>query len=67
MPEFRDKAYFPDVYVVRETELAILVEFGGREEWIPQSQIDDDSEVWADGDSGTLTVSQWIAEQKGLS
>jgi len=34
-------------------------------EWIPKSQVDDDSEVYKDGDEGTLIVTQWIAEQKG--
>ena len=33
--------------------------------WVPQSQIHDDSEVWQEGDSGTLVVTRWIAEQKG--
>lgn len=33
--------------------------------WVPQSQIHEDSEVYQEGDSGTLIVTRWIAEQKG--
>ncbi len=38
---------------------------GVGEEWVPQSQIHDDSEVYGNGDRGTLVVSTWYAEQKG--
>lgn len=52
---------------VRRTEKALLVRFGdGEEVWIPQSQISDDSEVYGEGHEGTLVVTRFIAEQKGL-
>jgi len=35
--------------------------------WIPQSQIDDDSEVYQKGDKGTLIISDWWAEKQGWS
>ena len=40
----------------------------GRDMGIPQSQIDDDLEVYNDGESseGTLIITEWIAKQKGL-
>jgi hypothetical protein len=61
---------FDGCEALRETDLAILVRFeDGREEWIPKSQIADDSEVF-DADenrAGTLVVTEWIAEQKGLA
>ena len=67
MPDFKNKVRFEDVTAIAETPLAIRVDFGdGVKEWIPQSCIDDDSEVWHEGDEGTLIVSEWIAEQKGL-
>lgn len=37
--------------------------------WFPDSQIHDDSELYMKskvGDMGTLVVTAWIAEQKGL-
>lgn len=54
---------------IKETPKAILVQCAEWEEdlWIPKSQISDDSEVAADGDEGTLVISSWIAEQKGIS
>lgn len=66
MTDFRDKADFHDVTTKRETPDALLCVIEGKEYWIPKSQIDDDSEVVTHGDRGTLIVSQWIAEQKGL-
>jgi len=56
-----------DVTCKRSTAKAILVEIDGDEYWIPQSQIDDDSEVWQEGDEGVLVITEWIAEQKGIA
>lgn len=64
MPEFRDK-FRIDAEAVQETAAAILVRTDHGDEWIPKSQIDDDSEVSEKGDVGTLVVNQWIAQQKG--
>jgi hypothetical protein len=66
MPEFREKCYIADVHALRSTESAVLCLIENEEIWIPQSQIDDESEVWEEGDNGTLVISLWIAEQKGL-
>jgi hypothetical protein len=66
MPCFANKATFDDVRVIRATANALLVEIDGDEHWIPQSQIDDDSEVYADGHEGELVISEWLAQQKGL-
>lgn len=66
MAEFKDKATFEDVSVIRETDSALLCRIDGKDVWIPKSQIADDSEVYESGTEGTLVVSQWIAEQKNL-
>ena len=65
MPEFQNKVSIEDVLCVRQTDKAILVVVDGAEEWVPQSQIDEDSEVWQEGDEGTLVVSGWFAHKKG--
>ena len=57
---------FEGVEVLRDTGLAILVEIEGEQYWLPKSQIDDDSEVYEHGTSGTLIISAWLAQQKGL-
>jgi len=49
------------------TEQAILVEVDNEEFWIPRSQLSEDSEVADKGDEGTLIVTRWVAEQKGLA
>jgi hypothetical protein len=62
-----DLSRIDDCRVKRQTDKAVLVEADGVEAWIPQSQIHDDSEVWKEGDEGTLVIPEWLAEAKGLA
>ena len=54
-------------------ESEVILELtGGKttKEWIPISQIDDESELWGahkPGSEGDLVISLWIAEKKGLA
>lgn len=57
---------FRGVTCTAETKAAILVVIDEVEHWIPKSQVDDDSEVYKKGDEGTLIISEWIAQEKGL-
>lgn len=59
---------FENAEAIANSDNALLIQFEDREEavWIPQSQIHDDSEVYQRGDKGTLVVTEWIAEKKGL-
>ncbi len=68
MPDFENKATFPGCRAIKESKSgdALLVAVDGKEVWIPQSQIDDNSEVYEPGTRGELVISQWFAEQKGL-
>lgn len=50
-----------------ESKKAIwVVTDDGVECWIPKSLISPDSEVFSQGDSGTLILAEWFAEQEGL-
>jgi hypothetical protein len=51
----------------RQTEKAILVEAPGFDEpqWIPQSVVHDDSEVYEKDGEGTLIIEDWFANEKG--
>jgi len=64
--EFIDFVEVEDVTILKTTEKAALCLIGNEEIWIPQSQIDDRSEIWLEDDEGTLTISGWIADQKKL-
>jgi hypothetical protein len=65
--EFKDIAEFEDVVVVHATDKALLCRgLLEQDTWVPQSQIDDASEVYKAGDEGTLIVSEWWAKQAGL-
>lgn len=63
--DYRD-VELEDVEAIGTTDKAVLCVIEGKKHWIPQSQIRQDSEVWKQGDKGTLIISQWIAEQKEL-
>jgi len=56
-----------DVEVIHETQDAILVKSENLDEdtWIPQSQVQAESEVWKNGQKGDLVVSEWFARKKG--
>lgn len=68
MPHFEEVRRIDDVRCKQMTPKALLVVIEDEEYWIPQSQIDDDSEVYDDNEhrEGTLVISEWIAEKKGL-
>ena len=63
-----DKFEIDDVTVVFETDKALRVEAPVFDEpqWIPKSQIHDDSEVYDQGENseGTLIVKLWFAEKR---
>jgi len=68
MSNYADPVYLDDCTCIKETDKALLIEYEGDEFWIPKSQIvDGDSEVDSEGDIGVLAITQWIAEEKGLS
>lgn len=53
---------------IAETDIALLVRVPEHEDkpvWIPKSQITDDSEVYRNGDTGELEITEWLAEQRG--
>lgn len=55
-----------DVLCKASTAKAILVDIEGDEHWIPQTQVTYESEVWQKDDFGTLEITEWVAERKGL-
>lgn len=63
----REPVTLPGVRCIRETAHAILCVIDGRDVWIPQSQVHDNSEVFEQGHEGKLVITAWCAEQKGLA
>jgi hypothetical protein len=65
--EAADAGIFKEVTCIRQTPKAILCRFkDGKERWVPQSCVHEDSEVWNDGDTGKLVVKAWFAEKMKL-
>ena len=59
------------VVAVSTKNESVLVHCDGWDEdlWFPDSQIDDDSEIYSGssrGDTGKLIITEWIAKQKGI-
>jgi hypothetical protein len=66
MSDEREVVEFENVEATKETDAALLCVIEGQKHWVPKSQIDDDSEVYKEGHTGKLIITQWLAEQKGL-
>lgn len=66
MPDFKDKCEFRDVIAIRKTPKALICLIDTADFVVPDSQIDDDSEVYQEGDEGTLIVSAWWARKEGI-
>ena len=55
--------------IVKDSGKALLVEAPTlRDEghWIPQSCVHEDSEIWKEGEVGTIGIVEWWAEKEGL-
>lgn len=53
--------------IIKDTGQAILVnapEFD-KPQWVPQSQVHDDSDIYQEGEEGDLKVKTWWAEKEG--
>lgn len=66
----RDKLEF-DVTFIRQSDKAVLVKYDGIDYWIPDSQIDEDSECYVGcklelGEECQLVCSEWIAQEKEM-
>lgn len=56
-----------DVEVIKaETDMAFLLVIDGDEYWIPKSQISDPEIYAVDDEDVTVSVTEYIANQKGL-
>lgn len=51
--------------ILRHSEKAIQIEFDGEQMWIPKSQIDEPEELPPAGNA-EISITAWIAKQKGL-
>lgn len=60
IPECECMAATPKAIKVRSPHLPNM------EEWFPETQVHDDSEVFEKGDTGDLIITKWIANQKGI-
>jgi hypothetical protein len=64
----KEQVSIEGVVALQGTSKAVLISLAdGREIWVPRSHILESSEVKEDPDSGTLTITRWMAEQKGLA
>lgn len=53
--------------IVRETDSAFLVRLeSGDEHWVPKSQISDPEDYEVGDEDVTISITEWLAQQKGL-
>ena len=55
-----------DVTVEAETDRALLCVIDEGQRWITKSVVHEDSEVFEQGDQGTLVLFRWFAEKEGF-
>ncbi len=54
--------------VVKETDAAFLLRLDdGEEHWIPISQISDPEDYQEGDENVSMSITEWIAEQKGIA
>jgi hypothetical protein len=63
-----DKVEFEGASCISQSNKAIRVRLADRVTpiWIPRSLVDDDSEVYERGHTGTLVLPEWWCIQEGL-
>lgn len=57
-----------EVEIIRHHNKSMLCEYEGEQDWIPYSEIHDDSELWEKsdrGEVGDLVIPLWLANKKG--
>ena len=59
--------HLDDVNVLKETDKAFLIEVEEGEFWIPKNQVSDPDD-YSEGDEGaSMSITEWIAGQKGIA
>lgn len=58
--------HLEDCTIKRMTGSAFLIEYDGEEFWIPKSQIDDPDRLDTYDTGVTVSITEWIAKQKGI-
>lgn len=59
--------HLDNVKILKETEKAFLIEIEEGQFWIPRRQIADPDD-YGEGDEGvSMSISEWIAEMKGIA
>jgi hypothetical protein len=64
--EWNEAFAIEDCEVLRKAGKTVIVDVEGDELMIPFSQIDDNSEVYEVGDTGTMLINPWLARKLGL-
>lgn len=52
--------------IVAVTDAAILVLYEGKKHWLPKSQVSDPDVFEAGDEDVTVSITEWIANQKGI-
>lgn len=61
-----DYVHLDECNIIAETDAAILIEYDGERDWFPRTQIAD-ADDYKPGQKGrTVSVTAWIARQKGI-
>jgi hypothetical protein len=57
---------YEETEVIKTTDDAMLLTLDGAETWVPKSLLHADSDVYEEGDIGTVWIPEWWAIQEQL-
>ena len=58
--------HLEDCAVIKVTDAAILVKHEGEHHWLPKSQVADPETFEAGDTDVTVSITEWLAKQKGI-
>lgn len=58
--------HLEDVTIVKATDKAFLIEYDDERHWIPLSQVANPDDYEQGDEDVSISVTEWIADQKGI-
>lgn len=59
--------HLDDVFVIKVTDSAFLIEVDDEQHWIPRSQVADPDDYKQGDQNASMSITEWIAKQKNLA
>ena len=58
--------HLEDCTILKKTDKAVLIRYDGEQHWLPLSQVADADDLHEQTSGITVSITEWIAEQKNI-